>query len=152
QKDGKTTLSQAVTLLSRAYALASNTDEAASIREDIGFFQAIKVALVKNAPGGQRDPELLDHAVRQLVSQAVASDKVVDIFAAAGLQKPDISILSDAFLAELRAMPQRNLAVEMLRKLLSDEIRVRLRKNVVESRSFSEMLEASIRKYQSRAV
>lgn len=96
--------------------------------------------------------EELDHAIRQIVSRAVAPEGVVDIFSAAGLKKPDISILSDEFLAEVRSMPHRNLAVELLRKLLSGEIRVRRRKNVVQSRSFAEMLEEAIRRYQNRAI
>ena len=94
----------------------------------------------------------LNHAVRQLVSRAVASQGVIDIFAAAGLEKPDISILSDEFLAEMRGLPQRNLAVELLRKLLTGELSTRRRKNVVQARSFAEMLERTIRKYQNRAV
>jgi type I restriction enzyme R subunit len=94
----------------------------------------------------------MEFAIRQIVSKAVISDEVIDIFAAAGLKKPDISILSDEFLAEVREMPQRNLAVELLRKLLEGEIKTRGRKNVVQSRSFAEMLEKSIRKYQNRAI
>jgi type I restriction enzyme R subunit len=94
----------------------------------------------------------LDHAIRQIVSSAVAPKGVIDIFEAAGLKKPDISILSDEFLAEVSGLPQKNLAVEMLRKLLSNEIRTRLKRNVIQSRRFSEMLEASIRKYQNRAI
>jgi type I restriction enzyme R subunit len=90
--------------------------------------------------------------VRQIVSRAVASEGVVDIFAAAGLKKPDIAILSEEFLAEVRDMPQRNLAVELLRKLLSGEVRSRRRKNVVQARSFAEMLEQAIRRYQNRAI
>ena len=90
--------------------------------------------------------------MRQIVSKAVASEGVIDIFAAAGLKKPDISILSDEFLAEVRDMPQRNLAVELLRKLLNDEIKTRSKKNLVQSRSFSEMLEKSLRAYQNRAI
>lgn len=94
----------------------------------------------------------MDHAVRQIISRAVAPEGVVDIFAAAGLQKPDISILSDEFLAEVRGMPQRNLAVELLQKLLKGEIGIRRRKNVVQARSFAEMLEQTIRRYQNRAI
>jgi type I restriction enzyme R subunit len=109
-------------------------------------------ALAKRAPGEARTAEELDHAVRQIVSRAVASEGVIDIFAAAGLQKPDISILSEQFLAEVRGMPQRNLAVELLRKLLSGEIQTRRRKNVVQARSFAEMLERSVRRYQNRAI
>jgi type I restriction enzyme R subunit len=100
----------------------------------------------------RRSPEDIDHAIRQIVSRAVSSEEVIDIFAAAGLKKPDISILSEDFLAEVRAMPQRNLAVEMLQKLLKGEIKTRHRKNVVQARSFAEMLEKSLVKYQNRAI
>jgi type I restriction enzyme R subunit len=94
----------------------------------------------------------MDHAIRQIISRAVSSKEVLDIFAAAGLKKPDISVLSDEFLAEVRGMPQRNLAVEMLRKLLAGEIKQRSKKNVVQARSFLEMLEKSIIRYQNRAI
>src|SRR5262249_52519228 len=100
--------------------------------------------------GGQQVD--LDSAVRQLVSKAVASEGVIDIFAAAGLKKPDISILSDEFLAEIEGLPHRNLALELLHKLLNDEIRARRRKNVVQARSFTEMLEQAIRMYQNRSL
>ena len=127
-------------------------EEALRIRDDVAFFQAVRSVLAKRAPGEPKTEEELDHAIRQIVSKAVAPEGVVDIFAAAGLQKPDISILSEEFLAEIRGMPQRNLAVELLRKLLSGEIRTRRRKNVVQSRSFAEMLEEAIRRYQNRAI
>ena len=94
----------------------------------------------------------MESAIRQLVSRAVASTEVVDIFAAAGLEKPDISILSDEFLAEVQQLPQRNLALELLKKLINDEIKTRMRRNVVQARSFAEMLEEAIRKYQNRAI
>jgi type I restriction enzyme R subunit len=94
----------------------------------------------------------LDHAVRQIISRAVSPEGVIDIFAAAGLQKPDISILSDEFLAEVRGLPQRNLAVELLQKLLKGEIKTRSHKNVVQARSFAEMLEQTLRRYQNRAI
>ncbi len=100
--------------------------------------------------GDARPEEELDHAVRQIVSRAVASEGVIDIFSAAGLDKPDISVLSDEFLAEVRDMPQRNLAVELLQKLLKGELAVRRRKNVVQARSFAEMLEQTLRRYQNR--
>jgi type I restriction enzyme R subunit len=112
----------------------------------------VQAVLAKRAPGEARPEEELDHAVRQIISRAVAPEGVVDIFAAAGLQKPDISILSDQFLAEVRGMPQRNLAVELLQKLLKGEIGTRRRKNVVQARSFAEMLEQTIRRYQNRAI
>jgi type I restriction enzyme R subunit len=107
---------------------------------------------VKRTDEDKRPEEELEHAVRQIVSRAVMPEGVIDIFAAAGLKKPDISVLSEEFLADVRGMPQRNLAVEPLRKLLSGEIRQRRRKNVVQSRSFADMLEQSIRRYQNRAI
>jgi type I restriction enzyme R subunit len=152
QRDGKDRLLRAVSELSAAFALAVPSDEALRIRDDVGFFQAVRAVLAKSAAGERRSDEELDHAVRQIVSRAVASDEIVDIFAAAGLKKPDISILSDEFLAEIRDMPQRNLAVELLRKLLSGEIRTRSRRNVVQARSFAAMLEGAIRRYQNRAI
>jgi len=152
QDDGKARLSREVTGLSRAFALAVPHERALSIRDDVSFFQAVKSVLSKGSGTDTRSPEEIDHAIRQIVSRAVSSDEVVDIFAAAGLKKPDISILSDDFLAEVRGMPQRNLAVEMLRKLLEGEIKTRTRKNVVQARSFAEMLEHSIRRYQNRAI
>ena len=152
QEDGKSRFVKAVNELSKAFALAVPHEKAIEIRDDVGFFQAVKSVLTKGTTDGHVRPEDLDHAIRQIVSRAVSSDEVIDIFAAAGLKKPDISILSDEFLAEVRALPQRNLAVEMLRKLLLGEIKTRGRKNVVQARSFAEMLENSIKKYQNRAI
>jgi len=152
QKDGKDRLLKAVSELSKAFALAVPHEEALRIRDDVAFFQSVAAALAKRAPGGARAEEELDHAIRQIISKAIAPEGVVDLFAAAGLKKPDISILSDEFLDEVRGMPQKNLAVELLRKLLEGEIKVRRRKNVVQARSFAEMLEQAIRRYQNRAV
>ena len=152
QQDGKDRLLRVVDELSKAFALAVPRDEALAIRDDIAFFQAVRAAIAKRAPADRRPDEELDHAVRQIVSRAIISDEVVDIFTAAGLQKPDISILSDEFLAEVRNMPQRNLAVELLQKLLLGEIKLRRRRNVVEARSFAEMLDQAIRRYQNRAI
>lgn len=152
QEDGKNRFVRAVGELSRAFALAVPHEEALRIRDDVAFFQAVRSVLVKSSDGGRRSPEELDHAIRQIVSRAVASEGVIDIFAAAGLKKPDISILSEEFLAEIRGMPQKNLAVELLRKLLEGEVQVRLKKNVVQSRAFSQLLEQAIRRYQNRAV
>jgi type I restriction enzyme R subunit len=152
QKDGKERLMKVVTDLSRAFALAVPHEAAMRILDDVGFFQAVRAVLAKSTTQHQRSEEYLDHAIRQIVSRAVVSEGVVDIFAAAGLKKPDISILSEEFLAEISHLPQKNLAVELLRKLLSDDIKIRSRRNVVESRSFAEMLANSIRKYQNRAV
>ncbi|WP_022799482.1 type I restriction endonuclease subunit R [Thermus islandicus] len=152
QENGKERLLQAVSDLSRAFALAVPQEEALAIRDDVAFFQAVRAALAKRAPSDERTEEALDHAIRQIVSRAIAPEGVVDLFAAAGLKKPDISILSEEFLAEVRGMPQRNLAVELLRKLLEGEIKSRRRKNVVQARSFAELLEQAIRRYQNRAV
>jgi type I restriction enzyme, R subunit len=152
QEDGKNRVLKAVTELSHAFALAVPHEDALTIRDDVGFFQTVRAALAKSDTDKQRSEEDLDHAVRQLVSKAVSSEGVIDIFAAAGLKKPDISILSEEFLAEVRELPQKNLAVELLRKLLNDEIKTRTRKNLVQSRSFSEMLEKAIRAYQNRAI
>jgi len=143
---------QAVNDLSRAFALAVPHESALRIRDEVGFFQAVRAALVKHIGDDRKPPELLDHAIRQIVSKALVSDEIVDIFAAAGLKKPDISILSDEFLAEIRGMPQRNLAVELLRKLLVGEIKTRSQRNVVQARSFTELLERSIRRYQNRGI
>jgi len=152
QENGKDRFIQAVRELSRAFALAVPHEEAIRIRDDVGFFQAVQSVLAKRAPGEARTDEELDHAVRQILARAIAPEGVIHVFAAAGLQKPDISILSDEFLAEVRGMPQRNLAVELLRKLLQGEIRTRRRKNLMQSRSFAEMLEESLRRYQNRAI
>jgi type I restriction enzyme R subunit len=152
QQDGKSTFLQRVKELSQAFALAVPHDEAIRIRDDVGFFQAVLSALTKSTAGQTRSPEDIEHAIRQLVSRAVASDEVIDIFAAAGLRKPDIGILSEEFLAEVQGMPQRNLAVELLRKLLAGEIKTRSRKNIVQARSFAEMLEQAVKKYQNRAI
>jgi type I restriction enzyme R subunit len=152
QAEGKARLLQSVAELSKAFALASSHDDALMIRVDVAFFQTIRAALIKTTTTTQRATDELDHAIRQIVSHAVATDEVIDIFSAAGLKKPDVSILSDEFLAEVRALPQKNLAVELLRKLLNDEIKSRSRRNLVQSRSFAEMLERAIRAYQNRAV
>ena len=152
QENGKERLIQAVRELSQAFALAVPHDEALRIRDDVAFFQAVQSVLAKRASPEARPEENLDHAVRQIISRAVASAGVIDIFAAAGLEKPDISILSDEFLAEVRGLPQRNLAVELLQKLLKGELSARRRKNIVQARSFAEMLEQTLRRYQNRAI
>jgi type I restriction enzyme R subunit len=152
QDNGKDRFVGAVRDLSKAFALAVPHAEALRIRDDVAFFQAIQAVLVKRTDPDRRPEEELEYAVRQIVSRAVMPEGVIDIFAAAGLKKPDISVLSEEFLADVRDMPQRNLAVELLRKLLSGEIKIRRRKNVVQARSFAEMLEQSIRRYQNRAI
>jgi len=152
QANGKERLLQSVTELSKAFALAVPHEKALEINDAVGFFQAVRSAIAKNTRIPGKTQEELDTAIRQIVSKAIVSDKVIDIFSAAGLKKPDISILSDEFLAEVQRMPQRNLALELLHKLLSDEIRSRSRKNLIQSRSFAEMLEKTIRRYQNRTI
>lgn len=151
--DGKKRYLTEVTALSKAFALAVPHEKALKIRDEVGFFQEVRAGLAKATVEGEgKSPEEMDTAIRQLVSRAVSSEEVIDIFATAGLKKPDISILSDDFLKEVRQLPHRNLAVELLRKLLNDEIKASSRKNVVQARSFAAMLEKAIRKYQNRAI
>jgi type I restriction enzyme R subunit len=152
QDGGKDRLLQAVTELSKAFALAVPHDEAIRIRDDVGFFQAVRAAIAKTSAGDRKASGELDHAIRQIVSKAVVSDQVIDIFAAAGLKNPDISILSDQFLADVRGMSHKNLAVELLRKLLNDEVKTRSKQNLVQARSFADLLEKSVRRYQNRAI
>ena len=152
QEDGKERCLRAVRELSQAFALAVPHEDAIGIRDDVAFFQAVRSVLAKGAGAEARPEEELEYAIRQIVSRAVASEGVVDIFAAAGLEKPDISILSEEFLAEVRGMKRRNLAVELLQKLLKGELAARKRKNVVQARSFAEMLEQTVRRYANRAI
>jgi len=151
-EDGKQRFLQSVMRLSQAFALAVPHEKVLAIRDEVGFFQAVRARIIKSSPEHEIQADDMEQAIRQIISRAVASDEVIDIFKAAGLKKPDISILSDEFLADIQNMPQRNVAVELLRKLLNDEIRLRSRKNLVQSRSFSEMLEKTIRLYQNRAI
>ncbi len=142
----------AVLALSKAFALASASDEARKIREEVGFFQAIRAALVKSSTGygiTQRDREL---AIQQIVSRAVVSTEIVDILAAAGIKSPDISILSDEFLAEVQKMAKKNLALEALRKLINDSIRSRSKTNVVQTRAFSDRIEGAVDRYHANAI
>ena len=152
QKNGKERLLKYVTQLSKAFALAVPHEEALKIRDDIGFFQAIRSRLAKFEITDGKTEEELESAIKQIISKAIISDRVIDIFEAAGLKKPDISILSDEFLAEVKGMPHRNLAFELLKKLLNDEIKLRSRKNLIQGRSFAEMLEKAIKKYQNKAI
>jgi type I restriction enzyme, R subunit len=152
QADGKARIVKAVIDLSKAFALSVPHEEALRIRDDVAFFQAVKAALVKSEPTGGKTEEEMNLAIQQIVSRAIAPGEVIDIFAAAGIKKPDISILSDEFLAEVRGMPQKNLAVELLRKLLNNEIKTRARRHLVQARSFAEMLEETLRRYQNRAI
>jgi type I restriction enzyme R subunit len=152
QENGKERFVQVVTELSQAFALCAGTDNAIEIRDDIGFFQAVKAALAKKR-GERKSSEDLDHAVRQLVAKAIAPEgEIIDVFQAAGLKQPDISILSDQFLAEVRGLKYKNVAAELLAKLLGDEIKLRSKRNLVQSREFSEMLKKTLNAYHNRAI
>ena len=142
----------AVLALSKAFALAAASDEARQIREEVGFFQAVRAALVKSGTGPGLARQERDLAIRQIVSRAVVSTEIVEILQAAGLRSPDISILSDEFLAEVQQMERKNLALEALRKLINDGIRSRSKANVVQTRAFSERLEDAVARYHANAI
>ena len=152
QEKGKERYVTVVRQLRKAFALAVPHEEAERIRDDVAFFQTVQVALSKRAASEGKTDEEIDHAVRQIVSRSIMPEGVTDIFASAGLKKPDVSILSEDFLKEVLNMYKPNLAVELLRKLLKGEIATRRKKNVVQGRSFAEMLQQTIRRYQNRAV
>jgi type I restriction enzyme R subunit len=155
-EDGRQRVLAHVRQLTEAFALSVPDEQALSIRDDVAFFQAVRSSLVKlggDGGGGEDEEEKeVDRAVKQLVARSVSSSEVVDIFTAVGLDKPDISILSEEFLREVQKMPQKNLAVEIFRKLMKEAIMRQARTNLVQSRNFSEMLEETIRKYQNRTI
>jgi len=152
QGEEKQDFIEAVAGLSQGFALAVPQPEAIAARDEVAFFQHVKAALVKHTVTRQRPEEELNAAVRQIVDRAIAPDRVIGILEELGIAKPDISILSDTFLAEVRGMKHRNLAVEVLRKLLNDEIKVRRRTNLIQSLKFSDMLEATMHRYKNRAI
>jgi type I restriction enzyme R subunit len=151
--DGKQRFCDTVLKVTKAFALCGTTDEAMALTEEVAFLQAVRAPLIKNElvtpPGTPKDP---DFALRQLLSEALVSEGVTDVFQVAGLKNPDISILSDQFLAEISKIPQKNLAVELLQRLIKDELKTKFKTNVVKQKRFSEMLEASLNKYSNRAI
>jgi type I restriction enzyme R subunit len=154
-EDGKTRFIREVTLLSQAFALSIPHERAMEIKDDIAFFQAVKARLVKfegSSPFGRGGGEGFETAIKQIVDEAISSDKVMDIFEAAGMEKPDISILSDEFLLEVKGMKHQNLALELLKKLLNDEIKTRSKTNLVKSKKLLEMLEGAIKRYQNNLL
>jgi type I restriction enzyme R subunit len=153
QEDGKKRWGQVVTELSKAFALCAASDEATQIRDDVSFFQALQAALNKQSSNNRKTPEQIDAAIRQLVSKAITTEgQVIDVFTAAGLARPDIGILSDQFLAEVRGLKHRNVAAELLEKLLKDELKVRSKHNLVQSQVFSEKLKKTLNAYHNRAI
>lgn len=152
-EDGKKRYTNEVTALSKAYAIAIPDEQALDVKDEVGFFQAVKARLSKfdKTNTGKTDVQI-DTTIRQVIDQALVSDKVVDIFDAAGIKKPDISILSDDFLMELNGMQHKNIALEVLKKVLNDEIQSRTKTNMVQSRTFMEMLEDSIQRYHNKVI
>ena len=153
QKDGKKRFADTSLAMSKAFTLCCTLDEARAVREEVAFFQAVKIILTKRELTQQKKTdEARELAIRQIISSAVVSEEVVDIFDAVGLDKPNIGILDDAFLAEVRNLPERNLAVELLERLLEGEIKSRFAGNVVQARKFSELLGDVVKRYQNRAI
>lgn len=151
--DGKNRYIKEVTHLSHAFALSVPDPKAMEIKDEVGFFQAVKARLTKFEPTGSGKSDVeIETAIRQIVDKAIVSDGVIDVFDAAGIKKPDISILSDEFLAEIQGMERKNLAFELLKKLLNDEIKIRIRKNFIQSKKLSEMLENAINKYKNNLL
>ncbi len=140
------------TALLKAFSLSVPDERAMQIKEEVGFFQAIKSAIIKTTETKRDLQDKFDSAIKQILSKAVISDRIIDIFEAAGIQKPELSILSEGFLEEVREMPQKNLAFEALKKLLNDEIRIISKKNIVEAKSFTELLEKTIKRYTNRSI
>jgi type I restriction enzyme R subunit len=152
QEDGKARYLQHVSELSKSFSLAVPHEKALEIRDDVGFFQAVRAAIIKTTVTEGRPQEQLDTAVKQILSKAVVPSGVIDVYGVLGLEKPVISILSPEFLEEVKGVPQKNLAFEVLRKLLNDEIRSVSQRNVVQGRSFTDMLEKSIKRYQNKSI
>ncbi len=152
-ENGKKRFVGEVTLLSQAFSIAIPHDQAIDVKDEVAFFQAIKARLAKfDASGSGKTDEEIETAIRQVIDEALVSNKVVDIFDAAGIKKPDISILSEEFLLEIKGMEHKNIAIEVLKKLLNDEIKVRMKKNLIQSKSLMEMLENSIKKYHNKVI
>lgn len=153
KQDGKERFISAVNKLERVFALSVPDNRALAIRDDLSFFMAVRASLVKRAPGRTTlTDNTMDQAVEQIISSAIVPEGVVDVFAAAGISRPDISVLSEEFLENIRRMPQKNLAVELLRKLLVEEISERSRKNAYQAKMFSEILKEILRRYRNRTV
>lgn len=152
-EDGKKRYINEVTALSKAFAIAVPHEQAMDIKDEVSFFQAVKARLAKfDGTGSGRTDEEIETTIRQVIDQALVSEQVIDVFDAAGIKKPDISILSEDFLMEIRGMEHKNVALEVLKKLLNDEIKARSKKNLIKSKSLKEMLESAIKKYQSKIL
>ena len=152
-EDGRRRYINEVAALSQAFAIAVPHEQALDVKDEVGFFQAVKARLVKfDGAGEGRSDEEIETTIRQVIDQALVSEQVIDVFDAAGIKKPDISILSDEFLAELKGYQHKNVALEVLKKLLNDELKARAKRNLVQSRSLMEMLENAIKKYHNKIL
>ncbi|MET3122307.1 type I restriction enzyme R subunit [Oxalobacteraceae bacterium GrIS 2.11] len=152
-KDGKKRWADHALAMSKAFSLCCTLDEAKAVREEVAFFQAIKVLLTKREISSKKKTdEERELAIRQIIGSAVVSDQVVDIFDAVGLDKPNIGLLDDDFLADVRNLPERNLAVELLERLLEGEIKSKFSGNVVQNKKFSDLLADVIKRYQNRSI
>jgi len=153
EKDGKKRFADTALAMSKAFTLCCTLDEAKAVREEVAFFQAVKVILTKRDISQQKKTnEERELAIRQIIGSAVVSEEVVDVFNAVGLDKPNIDILDDAFLAEVRNLPEKNLAVELLERLLEGEIKTRFAGNIVQGKKFSDLLANVVKRYQNRAI
>jgi type I restriction enzyme R subunit len=151
-EDGKKRFADCVLRMTQAFALCCTLPAAAKHREEIAFFQAVRTILTKSDPSKALSDDAREHTLRQIISRAVVSAEVMDIFGAAGLQRPDVGILSDEFLEDVRKLKERNLAVELLERLLKGQIKSKFASNVVQSRKFSELLQHSLTRYRNRAI
>jgi type I restriction enzyme R subunit len=152
-EDGKKRYINEVTALSQAFAIAIPNEEAMDAKDEVAFFQAVKARLAKfDSTGSGKTNEEIETTIRQVIDKALVSEKVIDVFDAAGIKKPDISILSEEFLLELKGMEHKNIALEVLKKLLNDELKIRTKKNLVQSKSLMEMLETAIKKYHNKIL
>jgi type I restriction enzyme, R subunit len=152
EKGKKERFCREVTGLLKAYSLSVPNEKAMKIKDEVGFFQAIKSAIMKTTGMKKIDQDMFDSAIKQILSKAVVSDRIIDIFEAAGIEKPELSILSEGFLAEVKEMPQKNLAFEALKKLLNDEIRLIFKKNIVQGKSFMDLLDKTIKRYTNKSI
>jgi type I restriction enzyme R subunit len=151
-ENGKKRYIDEVTALSQAFAIAIPHEEALGVKDEVAFFQAVKARLVKFAAGSGKTDEEIETAIRQIIDKALVTEKVIDVFDAAGIKKPDISILSEEFLLEVKNMEHKNIALEVLKKILNDEIKVRIKTNLIQGKTLMEMLENSIKKYHNKII
>ena len=150
--DGKQRFCDTVLKVTKAFALCGTTDEAGEVMDEVAFLQAVRAPLIKGDGSGSGNPIDVNYKLQQLLSESLVAEGITDVFKVAGLKNPDISIMSDQFLAEVAKIPQKNLAVELLQRLIKDELKTKFKTNIVKQKRFSELLTASLSKYSNRAV